>query len=164
MTFTSFDPRKAFREALGTAKYDEDGDIYYSLSGVTDKYNTAINIPIYLTEEVKSENLPKLPFMEMHIPPDGTYYEPHDVAAATRKVTCFIRIHIYFTDLDTIDRTELAKKIKDRLHHLVRSNQSTTTGITFMNVESDGLNPETDGRQVVYHYEATLYCLYYDLC
>jgi len=164
MAFESFDPRKAFREALGTTKYDADGELYYSLSGVTDKYNQSINIPIYLTEEVKSENLPNLPFMEMHIPPGGTIYEPQDIAAATRKVESFIRIHIYFTDLDNIDRTALAKKIKDRLHCLVRSNQSTTPGITFMNIEDDGLNPETDGRQVVYHYEATLYCLYYDLC
>jgi len=33
-----------------------------------------------------------------------------------------------------------------------------------MNIESDNLLRETDGRQVVYHYIAVLYCLYYDLC
>jgi len=164
MTHESFDPRESFRQNLGTSKYDDDGNQFYNLSGVTDKHNRPIDIPIYLSEEIKSENLPNLPYMEMHIPPGGTVYEPHDTAAATRKVESFIRIHIYFADLDNIDRTKLAKKIKDRLHYLVRSNQSTTTGITFMNVEDDGLNEETDGRQVVYHYEATLYCLYYDLC
>lgn len=163
MAYTSFDPRKAWREALGTKGYDEDAEEYYYLS-ITDNENQTIEIPIYLTEEVKSENLSKLPFMEMHIPPGGTTYLPHDVGAATRKIESFIRIHIYFTDLDNIDRTEFAKKIKDELHDQVRNNQSTTTGITFMNIEDDGLNPETDGRQVVFHYEATLYCLYYDLC
>lgn len=163
MTYTSFDPRKAWREALGTLGYDEDSEQYYYLS-ITDNENQTIEIPIYLTEEVKSERLPKLPFMEMHIPPRGTTYKPHDVGARTRKIVSFIRIHIYFTDLDNIDRTEFAKKIKDELHDKVRSNQSTTTGITFMNIEDDGLYEETDGRQVVFHYEATLYCLYYDLC
>lgn len=161
--YTSFDPRKSFRENLGTSSYDEDANQQYCLS-VTDNDGQSICIPIYLTEEVKSENLPNMPFMEMHIPPGGTYYEPYDVAAATRKIESFIKIHIYFTDMDNIDRTSLAKKIKDELHRLVRNNQSTTTGITFMNVEDDGLTPEMDGRQVVYHYEATLYCLYYDLC
>ena len=73
-------------------------------------------------------------------------------------------MHIYFTDLDNIDRTNFAKKIKNYLHNLVRTNQSTTTGITFMNIEDDGLNEETDGRRILFHYEATLYCLYYDLC
>lgn len=162
-TYTSFDPRKAFREALGTLSRDVDGNVQYCLS-ITDNENQSILIPIYLTEEVKAENLPSLPFMEFHIPPGGTVYDPDDVGAATRKVDCFIRIHIYFTDLDNIDRTEFAKKIKDELHNLVRNNQSTTTGITFMNISDDGLTPEMNERQVVFHYEATLYCLYYDLC
>jgi len=163
MAFESFDPRKAFRENLGTQRRDADGNLEYCLT-VTDDKNQPVYIPIYLTEEVKAEDLPNMPFMEMHIPPGGTIYEPHDVAAATRKVNCTIKIHIYFTDLDNIDRTAFAKKIKDELHNIVRTNQSTTTGIIFMNVEDDGLTPETDGRQVVFHYEATLYCLYYDLC
>jgi len=163
MAYTSFDPREGFRQGLGTTHYDADQNLEYCIT-VTDDSSATVYIPIYLTEEVKSANLPNMPFMEMHIPPGGTHYEPHDVAAATRKIESFIRIHIYFTDLDNIDRTAFAKKIKDELHDLVRSNQSTTTGITFMNVEDDGLTPEMNGRQVVYHYEATLYCLYYDLC
>lgn len=161
-TYESFDPRKAFREALGTKIYNEDGEEEYCLS-ITDNENQTMYVPIFLTEEIKSEDLPCLPCMEMHIPPGGTKYEPHDVKAATRKITTFIRIHIYFGDLDNIDKTEFAKKIKDELHDLVRNNQSSTTGITFMNVEDDGLNPELRGRQVIFHYEATLYCLYYDL-
>lgn len=164
MAHESFDPRKAFREGLGTAHYDIDNKLEYCLTVLDDESSATVYIPIYLTEEVKSEDLPSVPFMEMYIPPGGTVYDPHDVTAATRKVEAFIKIHIYFTDLDNIDRTKFAKKIKDKLHDLVRSNQSTTTGITFMNVEDDGLTPEMDGRQVVYHYEATLYCLYYDLC
>lgn len=162
-TYTSFDPRKAFRESLGTSKYDDDGNLFYYLS-VTDNENQPLLVPMYLSEEIKSEDEPKLPFMYMHIPPDGTEYEPHDIKAATRKVETEIKIHIYIPDLDNIDRTSLAKKIKDELHNLVRNNQSTTSGITFMNLQREGMEPETDGRQVVYHYTATLYCLYYDLC
>lgn len=162
-TYTSFDPREAFREARGTAKYDEDGVLRYCLS-ITDNEGETIYIPMYLTEEVNSEDLPNLPFMEMHIPPGGTTYLPHDVGATTREIESFIRIHIYFANLDSIDRTAFAKKVKDALHNTVRNNQSTTTGITFMNIEDDGLTPEHDGQQVVFHYEATLYCHYYDLC
>jgi hypothetical protein len=162
-TYTSFDPRVAFREALGTEWYDEDNVQQYCIT-VTDNINQTVYVPIYLTEEVDSENLPHFPFMEMHIPPGGTVYAPHDIKAATRKVESYIKIHIYFANLDNIDRTAFAKKIKDELHNLVRNNQSTTTGITFMNVEDDGLTPEKDGGRVIFHYEATLYCLYYDLC
>ncbi len=162
-TYESFDPRKAFREARGTERQDDDGNVIYCLS-ITDNKNQPIYIPIYLTEEIKTEDEPNFPYMEMHIPLGGTVYEPHDVKASTRKVESYIKIHIYFTDLDNIDRTAFAKKIKDEFHNIVRNYQSTTTGITFMNVEDDGLNPELNGRQVVFHYEATLYCLYYDLC
>lgn len=164
-TYTSFDPRIAFRENLGTEHYDEDDVQQYCLT-VTDNENEPEYIPIYLSEEVDSENLPHFPFMEMHIPPGGTVYTPHDIAAATRKIESYIKIHIYFANLDNIDRTQFAKKIKNELHNLVRNNQSTTTGITFMNVEDDGFEFARDkatGR-VIFHYEATLYVLYYDLC
>lgn len=162
-TYTSFDPRVAFREAHGTQWDTEgDGNIQYCLT-ITVKDET-VYVPIYLTEEIKSKDLPHLPCLEMHIPPGGTTYEPHDVGASTRKMQSYIKIHIYFADLDNIDKTLFAKKIKDKLHDLVRNNQSTTTGITFMNIEDDGLTPEMAGRQVIFHYEATLYCLYYDLC
>ncbi len=163
MTYSSFDPRVAFRENLGTLKYDEDANSYYCFT-IKDKYNSDIKIPIYLSEEIKSGDEPNFPYIVMHIPEGGTTYEPQDVGAATRKMETFIEVHIYFTDLDNIDRTEFAKKIKNELHDKVRSNQSTTTGIDFMNVEDDGLEKETDGRRIYFHYLATLYCLYYDLC
>ena len=162
-TYTSFDPREAFRQNLGTEHYDDDGKLTYCIT-VTDEDGQTVYIPIYLSEEIKTEELPCLPCMEMYIPPGGTTYEPHDVAASTRKMESFIKIYIWFTDTDNIDVTTFAKLIKDQLHNLVRNNQSSTTGITFMNIEDDGLNSETKGRQVLFHYEATLYCLYYDLC
>lgn len=163
MTYVSFDPRVAFREGLGTAKYDEDGNPYYCII-ITDNENQSIKIPIYLAEEVKSDEFPNLPFMEMYIPPGATTYEPHDIGAATRKIKTRIMINIHFTNVDNIDKIQFAKKIKDELQDLMRSNQSTTTGITFMNIEDDGMEPEPDGRQVAYCYRATLYCLYHDLC
>jgi len=164
VTYTSFDPREGFRQGLGT-QWDVDGNgkLEWCIR-ITDKTGEPVYVPIYLTEEIKSEDLPDLPYVEMHIPPDGTHYECHDIKARTRKIESEIKVHIYFADLDNIDRTLFAKKIKDEFHNMVRNNQSTTTGITFMNVQDDGLDPETDGRQVIFHYVATLYCLYYDLC
>jgi len=162
MAYTSFDPRKSFRENLGTVwDIEEDGNLEYCIE-IVDDLGETVYVPMYLSEEVQSGNLPTFPFLEMET--RETTYEPHDVGASTRKMESYINIHIYFTDTDNIDRTSFAKKIKDELHDLVRTNQSSTTGITFMNIESDNLLRETDGRQVVYHYIAVLYCLYYDLC
>lgn len=162
MAYTSFDPRKAFREAHGTARYDSDGKLTYCLA-VTDKSET-IYIPIYMSEEVKTDKLPNMPYMYLHIPPMGTHYEPHDIGASTRKIESLIEIHICFTNTDNIEVTDFAKDIKTKLQDIVRTNQSTTSGITFMNIEDEGGEWETNGRQVYFHYIAILYCLYYDLC
>lgn len=166
MAYESFDPRKAYREHIGVIWDIEDDGNLESCITITDNEGeeSTVYIPIYLSEEVKSEQLPKLPFIEMQLLPGSTTYEPHDILASTRKMKSFILLHIYFTDTDNIDRTEFARKIKDRLHYLTRTNQSTTPGIVFMNIEDDGLEEETDGRRVVFHYIATLYCLYYDTC
>lgn len=162
MAYEAFDPRKAYRENLGTQwDANKDGNNEYCIT-VTDKTGDTIYIPMYISEEVKSEDLPEFPYCELEF--GDTEYEPHDIGASTRKVTTLITIHIYFTDTDNIDRTEFAKKIKNELHDMTRNNQSTVTGITFMNIEREDFERETDGRQVVYHYMAILYCLYYDLC
>ncbi len=146
MVYESFDPRKAYREHLGVIwDVNENGDLQFCIT-IEDNDGKTIYIPIYLSEEVKSEELPNLPFIEMQIPPGGTTYEPQDILASTRKVESLILMHIYFADTDNIDRTSFAKKIKDRLHYLTRTNQSTTPGIIFMNIEDDGLEEETDGR------------------
>lgn len=161
----SFDPRKAYRETLGIYwDIEDDGDLEYCIT-IEDNDGEKVYIPMYLSEEVKSEELPSLPFLELEIPPGHTTYKPQDILAATRKVESLVLIHIYFTDTDNIDRTEFAKKIKDKIQDLTRYYQSSAAGITFMNIEDDGLEEETDSaHRVVFHYIATLYCLYYDIC
>lgn len=161
---TAFDPRQPLREALGTEGYRYEGDdeilIYTFL--VTDNDGETLAVPIYLCEEVKSEQLPELPFIEL-----GEYdvdYEPHDVGAATRKAEAYVTVHIYYTDTDNISAKDFGKKIKDVMQNTIRANQSTTAGITFMNIEHESFEPESDGRRVVFHYTAIIYFLYYDLC
>lgn len=163
--YESFDPREAYRNQLASLwNVNKDCDGQEKCIYIEDSKGDRVYIPMYLSEEVKSEQLPALPFLELQIPPGGTTYEPQDIAASTRKMESYIVIHIYFTDTDNINRNEFAKKIKDRLHDLTRYYQSTTEGIVFMNIEDDGLEEETDGKRVVFHYIATLYCLYYDTC
>jgi len=162
MAYVSFDPRSVIRTIL-SSNLDVDNDgVMERVLVVTLSGDRVYNIPIYFSEEVKSEELPTLPFLELEMV--ETTYEPHDIGASTRKMESRIDIHIYFPDLDGIDRTTFAQEIKNRMHDLIRTSQSTTSGITFMNIENDVLIPETNGRQVIYHYVARIYALYYDLC
>ena len=164
MVYESFDPRKAYREHLGTLWNINDNNKREYCIAIKDNKGDPTYIPMYISEEVKSEDLPSMPFIEMELPPGSTTYEPDDILASTRKMKSLILLHIYFTDTDNIDRTEFARKIKDKLHYLTRTNQNTTPGIVFMNIEEDGLIEETDGRRVMFHYIAVLYCLYLDTC
>lgn len=164
MVFESYDPRKAYRQHIGTLwDADQDGDREYCIT-ITDASGDPVYIPMYISEEVKSEDLPSLPYIEMELPPGSTTYEPHDVGATTRKMRSFVILNVYFADTDNLDRTEFARKIKDRLHYLTRTNQCLISQMDFVNIEDDGLVEETDGRRVIFHYVAILYCLYYDIC
>lgn len=165
MAYSAFDPREAYREGIGTLHaVKKDGTQAYCIS-ITADSGATIYIPMYLSEEVKSEDLPSLPFLEMHIRPGDATYETQGVAASTRKMEVLCKIHVYFANMDYLDRTEFAKKIKNELHNLTRTNQSCSIdGIDFMNIQDDGLVEETDGRQIIFHYILTIYFLYYDFC
>jgi len=164
MVYEAFDPRKAYRKYLGILwDTNHDGNTEYCIT-ITDAKGDPTYIPMYISEEVKSEDLPPMPFIEMELPPGSTTYEPHDILASTRKMESLAIFHVYFTDVDSIDRTEFAKKIKNRLHYLTRTNQSSIPGIDFVNIADDGLEEETDGRKIVFHYILTVYFLYCDVC
>jgi len=162
MAYTSFDPRQSIIDKIGI-NYSVHGDgELQSCVTVTDNYNSTVYIPMYFSEEVKSVSQPKMPLIEMRIV--DTMYEPHDIGASTRKMESYIDFHIWVANTDNIDNKTFAKLIKDQLHNLIRTNQCSFDNITFINVESDKYFEETDGRQVIYHYVTTVYCLYYDLC
>lgn len=160
MAYSSHDPRDLFRKGIGTSVGNIDGEVEYCIQIIN--AGDTVNIPMFLSEEVRSENLPTMPYLEMLLATSS--YEPHDIGATTRKMEALIDVHIWFTDTDNINRTTFAKLIKDKMQDLVRINQSTTSGIFFMNINDDRVIPETQGRQVVYHYVCSLYVLWYDIC
>ena len=164
MTKTSFDPRKAIREKIGTLKrnFDDKINTYNLQITVGGSIHNTVNVPMYLAEEVKSGTIKEMPYMDMNLA--DCSYEPHDILASTRKVDCYIDIGLWFADTDNVDVTSFGKKVCDQISNLIRTHQSTTDGITFMNVESIVNIREIKAHQVIYHVVITVYCLYYDLC
>jgi len=161
MTFTSFDPRKSIRSKIGDATWDEDKGEGYAIT-VTDSDGETAYIPMYLAEEVRSEVLAEMPFLDMNLA--YCTYEPHDIGASTRKHDAYIDIGLWFTNTDNIDATSFGKKICDDIINLIRTNQCSFDGITFINVEGVRHIREDKAHQVVFHYVITVYCLWYDIC
>jgi len=162
MAFISFDPRESIRDKIGTDWDVEETGTTVKCIIITDNHNDPLYIPMYFSEKIKSENLPAMPYIEMQIV--KTYYLEHDVGATTRKMDSYIDLHVYVTDTDNIDREAVGKKIKDFLQNAVRTYQYTFTDMQWINLDSDTYLPETTGNQLVYHYVATVHCLYYDHC
>lgn len=161
--YSSFDPRKTIRTAIGTAWYiPGEGDV--SVVTVSDNYNDIVRIQIRMDEEFKTESLDNLPVLIMKMA--NVTYTPANIAATVREIEAYIDIDLVFTDTDNIDSTSFGKKVMDKLQDLIRDYQCTfaSNNKMFVNIESVRCISEPNAHQVVFHYVCTIYCIYYDLC
>ena len=146
MAYTAFDPRKAIREKIGTTWWDEEKKDQWTIN-ITDANNATVRIPMYLSEEVKTETLAEMPYLEMNMA--YTTYDPHDVGATTRQMKSYIDIRLEFANTDNIDATDFGKDVCDQIINLIRTNQCDFTGIDFINVEEIRHLREERAHQVV---------------
>ena len=162
MTFNSFDPREALRTVITT-----EADLFQTGTNqrvitIVDTAGNTYQIPIYLTEESKSDVLPLLPFVEF-----GLLYEsatPQDIGASTRKHEAIIDVHVYWQKSDDVAQNKFGKLISDKLCDLVRINQcGVLPDCHFMNMNSTGrVLVENYSRQVIYHLVMEISIIWWD--
>ena len=163
MTFYSYDPRDNIRAKIGTNLYDYDKEEeYYAISVTKSVTGESINIPIYDREEIKSGIQPNLPFISLALV--TVLNKPHNIAASVRSFTAYVDIDVAYVATDDIDIKDFGKAIKDKLHNSIRTYQSSTTDVFFMNIDSERYIDEESPRQMVFHYILTLKCDYSDAC
>jgi hypothetical protein len=160
MAYISFDPRKEVRTKIGTQIWDKDKGTGYAIQAADSKGKT-IYVPIYLSEEVRSEVLANMPFIDVNLA--LCTYTPQDVGAVTRQHEAYLDFGIWFTDTDNIDVTLFGKTICDEIVNQIRTNQCAFDNISFINVEEVRHIKEVQAHQVVYHYVVTVYVLWYDV-
>lgn len=162
MAHVSYDPRKIFRETIGTSHWNiDDKRIDYCIVVTTDSGKTSY-VPMLTNEECRSGSLPEMPFIKMHRA--LTRYVPHNIEGSVRKVTSYIDLKLYFTNIDDIDVVLYKQKILDALQNLTRNNQSTIAGLYWANIEDERDTEEEDGQQVVFVYILTLLVQIHDAC
>lgn len=162
MTFDSFDPREVLRTIITTSADLFQTGIDQRIITIVDAKGNIYQIPIYLTEESKSDILPPLPFVEF-----GLLHEsaaPQDIGASTRKHEAIIDIHVYWQKSDDIEQNKLGKLISDKLCDIVRINQcGVLPDSHFMNMNSTGrVLVENYSRQVVYHRVMEISIIWWD--
>jgi len=162
MSHTSYDPRELIRSTIGTSKAvnPDSWDEQYVLSITYEGIN--YDIPIYLSEESLSKDLPSLPLIDVNLM--QVDYDPHDIGATTRKQEAYLDIGFYFTVSDEYDAAGFGKAVLDEVLDKVRSYQETCSfgGSSFVNVRGVRLLRNTTEKQVVYQYVIEVYCIYYD--
>jgi len=150
MSYSSFDPRVAIREQIGTERY-VNGDDVYTIT-VKDKYDDNVYIPLLLPGEIRTGVLNPMPFIEMTLVTVGA--EAHNVGGDVRYTTAYIDFNVYYSNTDNINPTLFGKKVADCVVNLVTNNRQSVTGSYFMEVINDGreiLETDDDGKIIAFH-------------
>jgi hypothetical protein len=162
MMHSAYDPRDDIRETIGTSIYNFELKQTNYVAQIVGSDLRTINVPIYDEEEIKSGELPTLPFISLKLA--YNINEPHNVGASVRKFIAYVDIDVAYAATENIDIKDFGKDIKDWLHNQIRTYQATTDDVFFMNIEEERYISETLGRQVIFHYILTLKAQHQDAC
>jgi len=141
--------------------YDKE-EQQYIIQVTASKTGETINIPIYDREEIKSGIQPHLPFISLALV--TVLNKPHNIGASVRHFIAYIDIDVAYVATSDIDIKDFGKTIRDKLHDLIRTYQANTTGVFFMNIDSERYIDEENPRQMIFHYILTLKTEYHDAC
>lgn len=159
---TSFDPRNIIRQKIGTEVYNRDENKTTYCIVVNDSNGNPHNIPMLLSENCRSGSLPEMPFIKMHRA--LATYLPHNIGGDVRFFKAWVDLKVYFTDIDGVTVADFKQAILNALQDGVRTNQSTTTGLYWMNIENERDVEENDGTQVTFVYIVTILVEHHDAC
>ncbi len=166
LNYCSIDPRKRIREVICYLKdiYGIGKDTYHI--EVIDEHDETHRIPIYLTEETKSDVLPSFPYIEFELV--EAVNELQDIGGRTQKNKIRMTLNIYWTNMDNLNQAKFGKAITDKIYDIIRYNQNNIIGNTwnylnsFINVKTDRMVVERKGLQVIYHRIMELDFMCYD--
>jgi len=163
-TYEAYDPRDAIYAQIGTSRHinSTDGDKYCLKIEDVGKWHATMYIPLYDGEEVRTESLPEMPFIEVYLA--DVEYTPRDGAAAVREKHAYIDFIIHFADVDDITPKAFKKKILDAIQNKGRNKQADITGTYFFSIEGERHLKEDNGRQVVFGCIVTVHCWTTDAC
>ena len=159
MSYSSFDPRVNIRNKIGYTAYVNGEDI--STVSVTDNWDDTVYIPLYLPGEVRTGDMPELPFIEMKLVTSPA--KPMNIGADVRNQDCYIDFHIMYVDTENITPTVFGKTIADELVDKITQNRCDVSSCSFMEVINDGREFEeyVDGKGIIFHRVVEVHCKNY---
>jgi len=160
MSYTSFDPRDIIRKTIGDAIPNIKEDIITYNITVTDELGDTVRVPMLLSEEVRNENLPEMPFIEIFNVTET--YKPRCPSGTIREKRCFMDFTLHFIETDRIKAINFKKKILNVLHNSTRTYQSVTAGVWWYTILDTKNIKSDDGKQVYFELIISIYALFTD--
>lgn len=160
MALYSFDPRENIRTAIGYTKYVYDED--RSTVSVTDDWDDTLFIPLYLPGEVRTGDMPNMPFVEMTLitTPVNTW----NIGGDVKEQDCYIDFNIYYTDTENITATTFGRTVANELVDKIIESRSSVASCYFMEVVNDGreIIEQVEGKQIIFHRVLEIHCKNYN--
>ena len=160
MAYYSFDPRVDIRNQIGYTRYVHGDD--RSTVSVTDDLDEIIYIPLYLPAEVRTGELPNMPFVEMTL--ISSPASSISIGGNVREQDCYIDFNIYYTDTENITATEFGKTVANEIVDKITDNRSSVGSTYFVEVINDGrelIEPAEQGKKIVFHRILEVHCKNY---
>jgi hypothetical protein len=162
MAFESFDPRDTIRQNITVETDLFSNGKTQRVINCTMVSGATHQIPVYLTEEIKSGDLPPMPHISF-----GLLYaksSPQDIGANTRKNIAIIDAKIAFTKMDEETQLDFGEWIATMLVDTIRNNQtSLIPGVSFVDAQTIYHIPvESGSRQVIFYIVIEIEATYYD--
>lgn len=145
----AFDPRIWIRNQIGYTKYMDGED--RSTVSVVDNRNDRMYLPLYLPGEVRTGDLPNMPFIEMVLvsSPAATM----DIGGGIKDQESYLDFNIYYTHTSHVTPSEFGKTVADEIVTKILANRSSVASTYFVEVINSGreIIEAEEGKQVIFH-------------
>jgi len=149
MSYDSLDLRSTIRSQIGYTRYVDRVD--RSTVSVDDDRGDKVFVPLLLPGEVRTGDLPNMPFIEMVLVSSPASVA--NIGGDVREQDCYIDFNIYYTNTDHITPSIFGKTIADEIIDKITENRSSITGSYFVEIVNDGreIIEVEEGKSVIFH-------------
>jgi len=156
---SSFDPRVYIRNQIGYTKYMNRVDV--STVSVNDDRGDRVYLPLYLPGEVRTGDMPVMPFIEMVLvsSPAATM----DIGGGVKDQEAYLDFNIYYTNTAHITPSEFGKTVADEIEDKILTDRSSVASTYFVEVVNSGreIIEAEEGKQVIFHRVLEIKCKNY---
>lgn len=148
MSYSSSDIRTTLRNQIGYSRYMNNMDC--STVSVTDDWGDIIYIPLYYPEEVRSGDLPPMPFIEMNLVDSPS--SAISINGGVREMDVYLDFNIYYVQQENL-QINFGKIVSDEIIDLVTNDRSSVSYSYFVEIVNDGreIIEQEEGKSAVFH-------------